>query len=337
LQREVEAHYHFDQIIGRSAKMQRVFELLDRLRDSDVNVLLTGESGTGKDLIARTLHYHSERKRAPFVPVNCAAIPEQLLESELFGYLRGAFTDARRDKRGLFVEAHRGTLFLDEVGELPSVLQAKLLRVIEDKEVRPLGATTGEKVDVRLIAATNRDLRRAVEEGKFRQDLFYRLDVVEIPLPPLRERPEDLPLLIEHFVARSKRASRVKRLSEEALRILLNYPWPGNVRELENTIERALVLCRGEEITEEDLPPHMAMNNARVTSLQEALLRRRSLADMEREYILLAMELTEGKKKEAAELLDIDRKTLYAKLDKYGYRRTEMNTGEQRTERAEHS
>ena len=153
--------------------------------------------------------------------------------------MRGAFTDARQDKRGLFVEAHGGTIFLDEIGELPPVLQAKLLRVIEDKEVRPLGATTGKKIDVRIIAATNRDLRRAVEEGQFRQDLFYRLDVVEIALPPLRERPEDLTLLIEHFLARSKRASRVKRLSEEALRILLNYPWPGNVRELENTLERA--------------------------------------------------------------------------------------------------
>src|SRR5262249_35096436 len=159
--------------------------------------------------------------------------------------------------------------------------------------------------------------------------LFYRLDVVELPLPPLRERPEDLPLLIEHFITRSKRASRVTRLSEAALRILLNYPWPGNVREVENTLERALVLCRGEEITEEDLPPHMTLSNAAVTSLQEALLRRRSLADMEREYILLAMELTEGNKKEAAELLDIDRKTLYAKLDKYGYSKTAMNTGEQ--------
>ncbi|HEV8713922.1 MAG TPA: sigma-54 dependent transcriptional regulator [Candidatus Binatia bacterium] len=335
LRREVETHYHFDQIISRSAKMQRVFELLDRLRDSDVNVLLTGESGTGKDLITRTLHYHSERKRAPFVPVNCAAIPEQLLESELFGYVRGAFTDARRDKKGLFVEAHGGTLLLDEIGELPLVLQAKLLRVIEDKEVRPLGATSGEKVDVRIIAATNRDLRRAVTEGKFRQDLFYRLDVVEISLPPLRERPEDLPLLIEHFIARSQRASRVTRLSAGALRILLNYPWPGNVREVENTLERALVLCRGEEITEEDLPPHMIMSNAGVASLQEALLRRRSLADMEREYILLAMELTEGNKKEAAELLDIDRKTLYAKLDKYGYNRTVISTDEQRIERAE--
>jgi DNA-binding NtrC family response regulator len=337
LRREVETHYHFDQMIGRSAQMQRVFDLIERLTDSDVNVLLTGESGTGKDLIARTLHYQSQRKSAPFVPVNCAAIPEPLLESELFGYVRGAFTDARRDKRGLFVEAHHGTLFLDEVGELPPVLQAKLLRVIEDKEVRPLGATTGEKVNVRLIAATNRDLRRAVAEGKFRQDLFYRLDVVEVPLPPLRERPEDLPLLIEHFLARSKRSSSVTRLSAEALRILLNYPWPGNVRELENTIERALVLCRGEEITEEDLPPHMTMSNARVTSLQEALLRRRSLAEIEREYILLAMELTQGKKTEAAELLDIDRKTLYTKLDKYGYSKTEASPGEQRPENAEHS
>ena len=263
------------------------------------------------------------------------AIPEQLLESELFGYLRGAFTDARRDKRGLFVEAHRGTIFLDEVGELPLVLQVKLLRVLEDKEVRPLGATAAEKVDVRIIAATNRDLRRAVEEGKFRQDLFYRLDVVEIPLPALRERPEDLPLLIEHFIAHSKRASRVRRLSEEALRILLNHPWPGNVRELENTIERALVLCRGEEITAEDLPPHMTLNNARITSLQEALLRRRSLADVEREYILLALELTEGSKKAAAELLDIDRKTLYSRLDKYDYNRTDRNTEEQKPERAE--
>lgn len=329
LQREVEAHYHFDQIIGRSVRMRDVLDLLDRLKDSDVNILLTGESGTGKDLVARTLHYHSERKHAPFVPVNCAAIPEPLLESELFGYLRGAFTDARQDKRGLFVEAHGGTLFLDEVGELPLLLQAKLLHVIENKEVRPLGATRSEKVDVRIIAATNRDLCRAVEEGKFRQDLFYRLDVVEISLPPLRDRPEDLPLLIEHLMTRSKRSSRVKRFSAAALRILLNYPWPGNVRELENTLERALVLCRGEEITEEDLPPRMTMNSSRVTSLQEALLRRRPLADIEREYILLAIELTEGSKKEAAELLDIDRKTLYSKLDKYGYGRMEMGLYEE--------
>jgi DNA-binding NtrC family response regulator len=318
LQREVEAHYHFDRIIGKSPVMQRVFELVERLKDSQVNILLTGESGTGKDLLARTLHYHSNRRQAPFVPVNCAAIPEQLLESELFGYVQGAFTDARKDKKGLFVEAHGGSLFLDEVGELPLLLQAKLLRVIEDKEVRPLGATKGEKVDVRIIAAANRDLRRAVDEGKFRQDLFYRLNVVNVHLPPLRERPEDLPLLIQHFIEHSTQSSRARRLSAEALRVLLNYPWPGNVRELENTIERALVLCRGEEITPVDLPTHLTGSKPQVADLRDALLRRCSLADIEREYIHLALELTEGKKKEAADLLGIDRKTLYRKLEEYG-------------------
>jgi transcriptional regulator with PAS, ATPase and Fis domain len=295
-----------------------VFELVHRLKDSNINVLLTGESGTGKDLLARTLHYHSSRSRAPFVAVNCAAIPEQLLEAELFGYAQGAFTDARKDKKGLFVEAHTGVLFLDEVGELPLPLQAKLLRVIEDKEIRPLGTTRGDKVDVRLIAATNSDLRRAVENGSFRHDLFYRLNVIEIHLPPLRERPEDLPLLIQHFIESSKQVSQVKRLSPEVLRLLLNYPWPGNVRELENIIERALVLCRTEEITPEDLPPHLTGSKPSIMTLQEALLRRHSLSDIEHEYVLMALEFAEGKKKEAAELLGIDRKTLYRKLEEYG-------------------
>lgn len=318
LQREVESHYHFDQLIGKSAAMQEVFDLVDRVKDSPVNILLTGESGTGKDVLARTLHYQSSRRQAPFVPINCAAIPEQLLESELFGYVRGAFTDARKDKKGLFVEADGGTLFLDEVGELPFLLQAKLLRVIEDKEVRPLGATKGEKVDVRIIAATNRDLRGTVEHGEFRQDLFYRLSVVDIHLPSLRERPEDLPLLLQHFMTRSSVISQVRRLSADALRLLLNYPWPGNVRELENTIERALVLCRGEEITPADLPSHLTNSKPQMAGLQDALVRRRALADLEREYILLALEFTEGKKKEAADLLGIDRKTLYRKLEEYG-------------------
>jgi len=318
LQREVEAHYHFDRIIGKSPSMQHVFALVDRLKDSNVNVLLTGESGTGKDLLARTLHYHSARAQAPFVPVNCAAIPEQLLEAELFGYVQGAFTDAKKDKKGLFTEAHGGTLFLDEVGELPFPLQAKLLRIIEDKEVRPLGATKTEKIDVRIIAATNRDLRRTVAQRDFRQDLYYRLNVVDIHLPPLRERPEDIPMLLQYFIGNSAQSSRVKRLAPETLRILLNYPWPGNVRELENVVERSLVLCQGEEIRPDDLPAHLQGQKPQVTTLQDALLRRRSLNDIEREYILLALEFTEGKKKEAAELLGIDRKTLYRKLEEYG-------------------
>jgi DNA-binding NtrC family response regulator len=318
LQQEVEAHYHFDRIIGKSPAMQQVFSLVERLKDSTVNVLLTGESGTGKDRMARTLHYHSSRKRAPFVPVNCAAIPETLLESELFGYRRGAFTDARQDKPGLFVAAHGGTLFLDEVGELPLQLQAKLLRVIEDKEVRPLGATRGETVDVRLIAATNRDLRHAVNMREFREDLFYRLNVVDIHLPPLRERLEDLPLLLQHFLERSPHASRVQRLSGEALRLLLNYPWPGNVRELENVMERALVLCQGEEITPADLPAHLTGSKPPGMGLQDLLLRRCTLADLEREYILLVLRWTAGKKTEAADFLGIDRKTLYRKLVEYG-------------------
>lgn len=320
LRKEVETHYQFEQIIGKSPAMQQVFDLIDRLKDSSIDILLTGESGTGKDLVARTLHYHSTRKQGPFVPVNCAALPEQLLESELFGYVRGAFTDARQDKRGLFMEAHGGTLFLDEIAEIPLMLQAKLLRDIETKEIRPLGAIKGEKVDVRIMAATNSDLRRAVAEGKFREDLFYRLNVIEIRLPFLRERPEDIPLLIKHFMEHSTQPSQAERLSSEALRMLLAYPWPGNVRELKNVIERALVLCRGPEITEADLPAHLTISATHVANLQSAFLGRRSLAEIEREYILLGMRIAKGNKREVAEILGVDRKTLYRKLEEYGWK-----------------
>jgi two-component system response regulator HydG len=318
LQREVEAHYHFDQIIGKSAAMQHVFNLMGRVKDSQVSVLLTGESGTGKDLIARTLHYQSVRKQAHFVAVNCAAIPEPLLESELFGYVRGAFTDARQDKKGLFAEAHGGTLFLDEIGELPPLLQAKLLRVLEEKEIRPLGSTKSEKIDVRIVAATNRNLEKAVAEGKFREDLFYRLNVVEIGLPSLRDRPEDLPLLIQHFMTRSVHAAQARRIAPDALRVLLNYSWPGNVRELENAIERTLILCQQDEISKDDLPARLTGSVPHALGLQTALMRRASLIDLEREYILLALEWSEGKKKDAADLLGIDRRTLYRKLIEYG-------------------
>ncbi len=317
LRKEVATHYQFEHLIGKSPAMQHVFDLMERLKDSTIDILLTGESGTGKDVVARTLHYHSIRKHGPFVPVNCAALPEHLLESELFGYVRGAFTDARHDKKGLFMEAHGGTLFLDEIAEIPLMLQAKLLREIEAKEIRPLGATKGEKVDVRIMAATHRDLRRAVAEGQFREDLFYRLNVVELRLPSLRERPEDLPLLIKHFMERSTHPSQAERLSAEALHVLLAYPWPGNVRELKNALERALVLCRGPEITPADLPTHLTMDMTHAANLQAAFLERRSLADIEREYILVGMRLAAGNKKEVADILGIDRKTLYRKLEEY--------------------
>jgi DNA-binding NtrC family response regulator len=320
LRKEVETHYQFEHLIGKSPAMQHVFDLIERLKDSSIDILLTGESGTGKDLVARTLHYHSPRKQGPFVPVNCAALPEHLLESELFGYIRGAFTDARHDKKGLFMEAHGGTLFLDEIAEIPLMLQAKLLRDIDTKEIRPLGATKGEKVDVRIMAATNSDLRRAVAEGKFREDLFYRLNVIEIRLPSLRERPEDIPLLLKHFMEHSTHPSQAARLSSEALSVLLAYPWPGNVRELKNAIERARILCRGPEITEADLPSPLTLSTPHVINLQAAFMGRRSLTDIEREYILVGMRLAEGNKREVAEVLGVDRKTLYRKLEEYGWK-----------------
>jgi len=305
-------------MIGKGAAMRAIFDKVAKTAPSTGRVLITGENGTGKELVARAIHEHSKRADGPFVKLNCAAIPSELIESELFGHMKGSFTGAFADRAGKFELADGGTLFLDEIGDFPLPLQAKLLRVLEDKVVRPLGDTRSETVNVRVIAATNRDLRRAVSEGQFREDLFYRLNVVDIHLPPLRERLEDLPLLIQHVLARSAHAPQARRLSEEALRLLLHYPWPGNVRELENTLERALVLCQGEEITPADLPTHLTGSQPQVAGLQAALIRRCTLADLEREYILLALEWTEGKKTEAADLLQIDRKTLYRKLVEYG-------------------
>ncbi|MBI3001636.1 MAG: sigma-54-dependent Fis family transcriptional regulator, partial [Deltaproteobacteria bacterium] len=219
LRKELQGHYGLANIVGKSASMERVFETVTQISDAPVNILITGESGTGKELIARAIHYQSGRSHGPLIPLNCAAIPETLLESELFGYLRGAFTDARKDRKGLFQEANGGTLFLDEIGEMPLPLQAKLLRVIDDKEVRPLGADRGEKVDVRIIAASNRDLGQLASDGRFRQDLYYRLNVIRVELPPLRQRPEDIPLLVEHFIQKFAAATKRKKagITEEAL------------------------------------------------------------------------------------------------------------------------
>jgi transcriptional regulator with PAS, ATPase and Fis domain len=264
------------------------------------------------------LHFESSRRERPFVPINCAAIPENLIESELFGHVRGSFTDARQGKTGLFVAAHGGTLFLDEIGEMPLTLQTKLLRVIEDKRVRPIGATEETPVDVRVVAATNSDLEELMERGRFRSDLYYRLATFTLAVPPLRERPEDIALLVKHFLSRAsaEAGKAVPELDPDAMTRLMRYRWPGNIRELQNAIQRAIILCRDNTLTTKDLPPKVAgydMSPRR--AIEEAVDRRLSLDLLEREYVRAVLESVNGNKREAAAILQIDRKTLYRKLE----------------------
>ncbi len=326
LRREVRKEYSFHQILGKSKPMREVFDLIRRVADSSTNVLITGESGTGKELVAKAIHYNSERRDAPFVPVNCAAIPDTLLESELFGHTKGAFTDAKSDKRGLFEEASGGTLFLDEISELPLMLQAKLLRAIQEREIRRVGATRAVPVDVRIIAATNLALADEVKAKRFREDLYYRLNVIEIRMPPLRDRREDIPLLVDAFLRKCAEAGQKEphAMSESALALLMDYPWPGNVRELENVIERAVTLARGEKILPQDLPPAVQGARGERRVLDEAAERTLPLQEVEQEYIQRILEKTGGNKYQAAQVLGIDRKTLYRKLaeiDQKGERR----------------
>ena len=319
LRQQVHRRYGFENIIGQSAKMREIFDLVTHVSDLAVNVLIVGESGTGKEMIARAIHQTSARAARSFIPINCAAIPETLLESELFGYVRGAFTDARKDRRGLFQAASGGVLFLDEISEIPLGLQAKLLRVIEDKEVRPLGANQGEKVDARLVSACNRDPELLVQEGRFRQDLYYRLNVIRIDLPPLRERAEDIPVLIEHFMR--KFGDQVQRkldgIEPEAFTALMNYHWPGNVIELEHAIERAVLLGKEGRIGPQDFPPSLVASKDNVSPLADAVARSYTLKDLEKEYIMRVMEIVHGNKTEAAKTLGVDRTTLYRKLEEY--------------------
>lgn len=316
LRREVHKEYSFHQILGKSKPMREVFDLIRRVADSPTNLLITGESGTGKELVAKAIHYNSARRDAPFVPVNCAAIPEALLESELFGHMKGSFTDAKADKRGLFEEAQGGTLLLDEISELPLILQAKLLRAVQEREIRRVGATRPTAVDVRIIAATNLALADEVKEKRFREDLYYRLNVIELRIPPLRERREDILLLVDAFLHKLADTAHkaVRGISESALLLLLDYAWPGNVRELENVIERAVTLARGEKIVPEDLPPVVQGARGERRVIDEAEERTLPLHEMEKEYILRILEKTGGNKYQAAQVLGIDRKTLYRKL-----------------------
>ena len=319
LRTEIHGRYQFRNIVGKSEKMQKVYELVARVCDLPANILITGESGTGKELIARAIHYNSVRSKGPFVPLNCAAVPETLLESELFGYLRGAFTDARKDRRGLFQAADGGVLFLDEISEMPLNLQAKLLRVLEDKEVRPLGANQTEKVDTRVVSTSNQNLATLVERGQFRHDLYYRLNVIQIALPPLRERLEDIPVLVEHFIQKFADQTRrpLEGIEPDALAALMNHRWPGNVRELEHTVERAVLLGKENRVGLQDLPLQLISNPDSTLPLAEAVAQRYTLKDLEREYIVRVMENTSGNKTEAARILGVDRTTLYRKLEEY--------------------
>jgi DNA-binding NtrC family response regulator len=319
LQREVEQNYGLGNIIAKSQAMRDVVSLVQRIAGSTASVLITGESGTGKELIARAIHYNSNRADKPFVGVNLAAVPEGLIESELFGHKKGAFTDARADKPGLFVEADGGTIFLDEIGELALPLQAKLLRVLQEHEVRPLGATRNQRVDVRVVAATNKNLEAMLADGSFREDLYYRLNVIHLDLPPLRSRPEDIVPLAEHVLrdlGAKQNPPRRLRLSPEAQHVLLSYHWPGNVRELMNVLERCMALCQGELIADDDLPPHVRERRP-ADFLGAAVARRMSLAELEREFIERVLEDEGGNKTRAAQRLGLDRKTLYRKLDEY--------------------
>ncbi len=279
LRKEVESRYDFHHLIGKSPLMQKIYDLIEKISQSTSNVLIGGESGTGKELVAKAIHYNGVSKEGPFIAVNCAAIPETLLESELFGYKKGAFTDARADKRGLLFEANEGTLFLDEITEMPTTVQAKLLRVIEERKVRPLGDTGTYPINLRVISTTNRNINTLIREGRFREDLYYRLKVIDIELPPLRDRKEDIPLIVRHFISKFNRdlKKNISAISEEALKVLLNYRWPGNVRELENVIERAITLTPGDVISPEDLPAPLAQGedeNATGKALRGRIYRR---------------------------------------------------------------
>ena len=317
LRREVQEKFNVTNIIGESEPMQDVFRLIQKVAATKGNVLITGKSGTGKELVARAIHYNSPRQTKRFVAINCGAIVDNLMESELFGHKKGSFTGAVRDKEGLFKVADGGTLFLDEVGEIPLHLQVKLLRAIETGEFIPVGDTIPQKVDVRIIAATNRNLEEEVEKGKFRDDLFYRLNVIEINLPPLSERKDDIPLLIDHFIRKYNQElnRHITGMDEETKRILMNYEWKGGIRELENVIERALILSEGEKITRQDLPPNLM----KLEPTPETSPRLKdTVAAFEKEYIEQVLKANQGNKEAAAKILDISLSSLYRKIDELG-------------------
>ena len=326
LKQVIRDRYHFDNIIGQSSKMLALYDLLEKVGPTKTNILVTGESGTGKELAAKAIHYNSPRKDRPFVTLNCGAIPESLIESELFGHMKGAFTDAIATKKGLFEVADEGTLFLDEISELPLLMQVKLLRFLQDREFKRVGGTEDIRVDVRIIAATNKDLDEAVREKRFREDLFYRLNVIQIKLPSLRERREDVPLLAMHFLQKFSEElnKNITTISSEALQLLLDYDYPGNVRELQNIIERAVALEVNPELTAQNLrsylDDHLQLKKGGLDLdiPNEGINLEKLVEEIERTLLLKALNRTHGIKKKAAELLGINFRSMRYRLDKYG-------------------
>ena len=322
LKEELAKSQRLGEMLGKSDAIQKVFRTIEKVAAYKTTVLIQGESGTGKELVARAVHRLSPRTDQPFVAVNCGAIPESLLESELFGHRRGAFTDASSDKRGLFEEAHHGTLFLDEIGELPLLLQVKLLRALQEQIIRRLGDTKDTTVDVRVVAATVRDLRQEVEENRFREDLFYRLNVLQVTVPPLRDRPEDVLLLAEHFIARNNErlGTQIRGLDPRAQKLLLAYAWPGNIRELENLVERAVVLAEGDTITVDDLPERLREpSNPIAAALASGELSiKKTSRYIEEQLIRRALERTGGNRTAAAKVLEISHRALLYKIKDYG-------------------
>ncbi len=321
LREEIRRESKFDEILAKSAPMMDIFKTISKIADYKTTVLISGESGVGKELVARAIHRRSTRKDKPFVAINCGAIPENLLESELFGHKKGAFTDANADRRGLFEEATGGTLFLDEIGELPLALQVKLLRVLQEETIRRLGDVKDTKVDVRIVAATHRDLQAEVKAGRFREDLFYRLNVLPIPIPPLRDRREDILLLVDHFLARNnvRLGTAIRGLDAEARKALVDYAWPGNVRELENTIERAMVLAEGDQLHTQDLPERVreARDPVQMQLASGELSVKKTTRIIEEVLIRRALQKTKGNRTRAAEVLEISHRALLYKLKDY--------------------
>ena len=319
LRRQLSREYDFAKIVGKSPEMQNVFDIIQKVSGTDSTVLVTGKSGTGKELVARAIHYNSRRAERPFIAVNAGAIPETLIESELFGHRKGSFTGAVADKPGYFKAADEGTLLLDEISEMPLHLQVKLLRALEQKEITPVGMSTPIPVDVRILASTNRDLHKEVEAGRFRQDLYYRLNVVEIRLPSLSERRSDIPLLIEHFVEKYKKEMRknILGVNEEVVRLLMQHEWKGEIRELENIIERAVIFCAGEFISLDDLPEFLHSDSGVTVPLEKPSLET-AINDFERQYIITILRRNKLNREQAADDLQISLPTRYRRIKDLG-------------------